>query len=80
MAKSTPEEKLFEAIRNYVRAETDRAIFLLKTGRENFDVAIEEMIADNYQLDLLDLSTEERRDDTLKDLKEHLAKIKMVNS
>lgn len=74
---TTPEEKaeeLFRAIRDYVRGEVDRAIFLVKTDGQNFDEMIEEIITDKVDLHLLELSTKKVCVDNTKKLREKLLK------
>jgi len=74
---TTPEEiseELFRAIRDYVRGEVDRAIFLVKTNGQNFDEAIGEMIADKFDLDVLESATKKVCVDNTKELREKLLK------
>lgn len=74
---TTPEEiseELFRAIRDYVRGEVDRAIFLMKTDGQNFDRMIEEMIADELDLAVLESATKKVCVDNTKELREKLLK------
>lgn len=74
---TTPEEiseELFRAIRDYVRSEVDQAIFLLKTGGENFDEMIEEAITDGFDLDVVDKATKKCCVDNTEQLREKLLK------
>ncbi|KKN46815.1 hypothetical protein LCGC14_0669440 [marine sediment metagenome] len=74
---TTPEEKaeeLFRAIRDYVRGELDRAIFLVKTDGQNFDETIGEMITDKFDIDVLESATKKVCVDNTKELREKLLK------